>query len=362
MTILPLSLLLLAASSPARAGDTESLSKFLESCEGKVLARRRKPVFVNVLKDCGAQGKEDADDTAAIQRAIDAVPRGATVVFPPGTYVIRETLVIRKPLVLAGSGSKKSTLRLAGAPKPLLLVQPTCPADGEVTVSGLRLAGTCEALESCQAGSSGAPGVQLSAADSCAFDQILLNNNTVERIAGDAIAVGPSVAADAACGNPGTSASSIRIRGNVIREWARDRHAVRVNDASDVTVSDNEIRGGGEAGGGVRLEPARRLRGAQVFGNRVRTSGTGISVMSFRRPTCAACPETDGIKVFGNDVQGGWPYFAYAGTQPAACPVKVTNHDNRWSCEPAAAKVSRDTEGMACRSGERVLRPAACGP
>lgn len=49
---------------------------------------------VNV-KDYGAVGDRETDDTAAIQRAIDAAARlGGVVVFPSGAYRITRTLVL----------------------------------------------------------------------------------------------------------------------------------------------------------------------------------------------------------------------------------------------------------------------------
>ena len=49
---------------------------------------------VNVL-DYGAAGDDVADDTTAIQAAIDAVPSGGgTVFFPPGMYKISAAISI----------------------------------------------------------------------------------------------------------------------------------------------------------------------------------------------------------------------------------------------------------------------------
>lgn len=43
----------------------------------------------------GAAGDGVTDDTAAIQRAIDNSPVGATIVFPPGTYIVSSTIKLK---------------------------------------------------------------------------------------------------------------------------------------------------------------------------------------------------------------------------------------------------------------------------
>lgn len=57
------------------------------------------------VRNFGARGDGQADDTIAIQRAIDAVaPGGGVVAFPPGRYLITETLRVRSayPIALLG--------------------------------------------------------------------------------------------------------------------------------------------------------------------------------------------------------------------------------------------------------------------
>lgn len=57
------------------------------------------------VKDFGAVGNGIADDTIAIQAAIDSFPNGGTVFFPPGVYAISNTLNLTKSGVrLIGSG------------------------------------------------------------------------------------------------------------------------------------------------------------------------------------------------------------------------------------------------------------------
>jgi hypothetical protein len=51
------------------------------------------------VRDQGARGDGEADDTAAIQQALDAIVDGSTVYLPPGTYRITRTLSIQGPKV-----------------------------------------------------------------------------------------------------------------------------------------------------------------------------------------------------------------------------------------------------------------------
>ncbi|MEG4086685.1 glycosyl hydrolase family 28-related protein [Microcoleus sp. POL10_C6] len=81
--------------------------------------RLAKPVTVSV-KDFGAIGNGIADDTRAIQKAIDAVNEsgGGVVFFPSGTYKVTinpgasQAIKIRPKLTLRGAGYKNTTLVL----------------------------------------------------------------------------------------------------------------------------------------------------------------------------------------------------------------------------------------------------------
>ena len=58
------------------------------------------------VRDFGARGDGQSDDTAAIQSAIDSIAgRGGTVVFPAGRYLITRTLRVRSlnPIALVGT-------------------------------------------------------------------------------------------------------------------------------------------------------------------------------------------------------------------------------------------------------------------
>ncbi len=68
------------------------------------------------VKDFGAKGDGETDDTAAFQKALDEAPEGAVLV-PEGRYVIGKQVVIKRAgVVLRGEGKKKSVLFF---PKPL---------------------------------------------------------------------------------------------------------------------------------------------------------------------------------------------------------------------------------------------------
>jgi hypothetical protein len=80
------------------------------------------PIAENV-RDFGAAGDAASDDTAAFQRALDAVSKagGGTVYAPPGRYLFRGTLSVPDGVTLRGSFTcvpSHSGLRDKGQPKP----------------------------------------------------------------------------------------------------------------------------------------------------------------------------------------------------------------------------------------------------
>lgn len=87
------------------------------------------PAVVTNVRDFGAKGDGRSDDSAAFIAAIAATKRGA-IAIPPGRYVIRKILEIRKPgIVLRGAGPDQSTLV---CPVPLNDIAP----DWGATTSG----------------------------------------------------------------------------------------------------------------------------------------------------------------------------------------------------------------------------------
>jgi hypothetical protein len=69
------------------------------------------PVFASVLDaPYSAGGDGNADDTHAIQQAIDDCPPGKAVHLPKGTYRLTAKLQIRKGIVLRGDGTEQTRL------------------------------------------------------------------------------------------------------------------------------------------------------------------------------------------------------------------------------------------------------------
>ena len=69
------------------------------------------PVFASAKSAAyGAKGDGKADDTAAIQKALDECPEGKAVHLPAGTYRLTTQLTISRGIVLRGDGPAKTRL------------------------------------------------------------------------------------------------------------------------------------------------------------------------------------------------------------------------------------------------------------
>ena len=68
------------------------------------------PGFANVKTAYGAKGDGVADDTAAIQKAMDDCPEGKAVLVPAGAYRLTASLTFARGIVLRGEGPDKTKL------------------------------------------------------------------------------------------------------------------------------------------------------------------------------------------------------------------------------------------------------------
>lgn len=108
----------------------------------------RPPALVLNVKDFGARGDGTTDDTAAIQRALDAIPAGgATVHFPTGTYLVSITagnptlgialMLNRQGVTLTGNGIDASVIKLASGQPDYRAILADGTSNGTTNLSGL---------------------------------------------------------------------------------------------------------------------------------------------------------------------------------------------------------------------------------
>ncbi len=82
--------------------------------------------FINVL-DYGADGSDDLDDTAAIQAAVndaysDSVAESRAVYFPDGTYLISDTIEVRRPSTADMTAWRPSNMLIGAKERPVFLL------------------------------------------------------------------------------------------------------------------------------------------------------------------------------------------------------------------------------------------------
>jgi hypothetical protein len=127
--------------------------------------------LVNVI-DHGALGDGAADDTAGLQRAIDAArPTGGTVFLPPGTYRT-DRLSLHSGVHLRGAGGDATTLTLRTGPNRAIVE--TAPGASRFSVRDLTLDGN----------QAGGDGLRLSGDDYEVGDVVVFNCRG-DGIAGD---------------------------------------------------------------------------------------------------------------------------------------------------------------------------------
>lgn len=86
--------------------------------------------FFNV-RDFGAKGDGSADDTAAIQAAINAATGGGSVYIPKGTHIVSSTLTINSSIALVGAHKRSSIIKLANGANCDIITVGTSVAEAE---------------------------------------------------------------------------------------------------------------------------------------------------------------------------------------------------------------------------------------
>jgi len=237
------------------------------------------------VRDFGAIGDGLADDTAALQSAIDSLTDGGTVLLPPGTYVYTKVLQIKRPRVRVwGYGA---TLH---APDPQQQsVQLNAP---DTMLCGLRLTAEVETRQSKPQHHRIVLGSQRvvvvdnhvdggSAAGLFAYraDGYLIARNTVENTLADAIH------------STGGSHHGL-IVGNRVRHPGDDMIAVVTygtgNPCHDILILDNDVANQ-DWGRGITVVGGERIT---IRGNRIDRPNHGAGILINREGSY----KTDGCR------------------------------------------------------------------
>ena len=112
-----------------------SLKVYYPSPVGRTIEDKLKDTVS--VKDFGAVGDGVADDTAAIQAAIDA-SAGRTLLLSAGTYKITTSLLITDNLKLCGEGINRTFINLVAATQiPVVKIYTTAGSTAAIVGGGL---------------------------------------------------------------------------------------------------------------------------------------------------------------------------------------------------------------------------------
>ena len=274
------------------------------------------------VKDFRAVGDGSADDTLAIKRALAAALRSkGTVYFPPGTYVISETLEISDTVALVGAGWG-STLMLRGDVRKVMILVEGQSATGETV--GFRASNF--ALDGNHGGQLDAGLLQINSAVGFVVDHLWVKNggrpgeSRSRGVAGIAVATKSLTSRLGSRGvvmnsliesttKPGilwsTYATDGLITGNVIRGLSGNSQTpcLAVSEGRDVTVAGNSVSGCEGAGisianGGNNVAPLHAI----IANNHAYANGTGSVEGSGIQVVNAAPDRTVFVEITGNVV------------------------------------------------------------
>lgn len=155
MTILGLTYMAHAEGPNFKQKDTYTQQEFDNVYQDLRKINNKNIPFVNV-KDFGAKGDGSSDDTVSIQAAINSIPGGGTVFFPPGTYRINKNVgvndrwgikITSSNISLTGYGAslRRYNIDLSTWSYPIVFIgvpdSNTAPAVNNVRIEGLTFIG-----------------------------------------------------------------------------------------------------------------------------------------------------------------------------------------------------------------------------
>ena len=213
----------------------------------QVAAKVAKGDLVLNVKDYGAIGDGAANDTAAIQAALDAVPVvGAVVWLPPGTYLVSALTITVNGTVLAGPGVGLAKLKASTAASDVVTIgsaRSGCRIEGVAIIASVTRTGGWYVVND---------------SDGFAIDKFATNGahggikttgTTVTISRGsmrDGIAsVGVAIQVD--------DGADVSIRDIVMDQAAQIAAGIRITSTSDTTIEDCNIIHSGSA---LHLAPA----------------------------------------------------------------------------------------------------------
>jgi parallel beta-helix repeat protein len=258
------------------------------------------------VRDFLATGDGVTDDTGALKRALAAALRSrGTIFFPPGTYLISDTLMVTDTVAFVGSGWGSILALKDGVRRIMILVQGASPSGETVGFQASNLV-----LDGARGGQLDSGLLQINSAVGFVVDHVWVRNggrpgeSRTMGVDGIAVAVkSPTNLAPSrgvimnslveATTKPGilwsTHATDGLISGNVIRGLRGNSQTpcLAISEGRNVTVSGNTVSGCEGAGisianGGNNVAPLHAIvANNHVYGNGTgNVEGSGIQVVN----------------------------------------------------------------------------------
>jgi parallel beta-helix repeat protein len=258
------------------------------------------------VRDFRATGDGVTDDTAAVKQALAAALRAkGTIYFPPGTYLISETLTVTDTVAFVGSGWGSVIALKDGVRRIMILVQGASPSGETIGFQASNLV-----LDGKQGGQLDGGLLQINSSVGFVVDHLWVRNggrpgeSRTQGVDGIAVAVKSPTNLVASRGvimnsmieattKPGilwsTHATDGLISGNIIRGLRGNSQTpcLAVSEGRNVTVSGNSVSGCEASGisianGGNNVAPVHAIiANNHAYGNGTGTvEGNGIQVVN----------------------------------------------------------------------------------